>query len=392
MSTTPRVPAEGLALIAGLVLLLSAASLEGQIELRASAGAGRVIPVGGFEEGNNLAGRPVRTTTEVRAELAWGWQDRGTGPAEIGVGLSLPRARATDELGTPTAVWGFSRIPLRSGDRSRVTFDAGLGVALGWDAFDPVDNPRQTAIGAPVSAMFRLEVSGTRALTDHLSLVGSAGYQHFSNGNLRPPNLGFNTLPVAVGLAWRLGPDDGGAGGRSGSRSEGMDGDPCATERGGWGLRLLPFGGARGLAADNRHTQQDAVYVRDLFAVAGAHLMASRRVSRRWRVALLLGLTRDASGFRPAEVPALEEGPLPEETGWTTSSGVSGLLNVGPAELEFGVGYEFFDVGGVRDITRLHQRLGAHVLLGDRLRPSIVLRALGFDRPHYIEWGLGLEL
>ncbi len=387
--------------------------MAGQVEVRATAGAGRVVPVGGFEEGDNLAGRPLRTTTELRAEVAWQWRDRGTGPAEIGVGLSLPRVRGTDELGGPTALWGFSRIPLFDRERSRVSFDAGLGVAVGWDAFDPIDNPRQTAIGAPVSAMFRLEVSATRAVTERLWLVGSAGYQHFSNGNLRPPNIGFNTLPVAIGVAWRPGgterQSDGGGGdgsmnGRGSERATAggvpEGGAEGSSERPGepggrtdlWTLRLLPFAGARGVAGDHRHSERDAVYVRDLFPVAGAHLMASRRVSRRWRVALLLGVTRDASGFRPVEVPALEDGPLPDEVGWTASSGVSGLLNVGPAELEFGVGYEAFDVGGVRDVTRLHQRLGVHLLLGDRLRPSIVLRAIGFDRPHFIEWGLGIEL
>ncbi len=371
-----------MALLAIVILELLPGALSGQ-SLRVAGGVGPVIPVGGFEEGENLAGVRLRRSRSLRLEVGCLSSVSAIGNPEIGVGLMGFQMPQTDELGTPISIYGFSHLPLFRAGPILARLDASLGASFGWKRFDPVTNPRQVAIGSSVTAFFQLEATAVLPLGANADLTASAGYRHFSNANLRPPNIGLNTVPLTLGL--RIRPEDFTAPRRSPS------GVARDSDHRGWALSLMPFVGARGFSADNRHTQQDSVYVRQRLPIAGVHVSGRRRLNPHLSVGLLTGATWDASGFRDREVVTLEDTPLEKQAAFTLNAAASLHIDLGPARLEMGVGYELVDIAADREVPRLFQRLGAHMLAG-RWEPFIVLRALNFDRPNYIEWGLGIPL
>ena len=380
-----------LALLALGLLLTSAAPGSAQSSLRLFGTAGRVVPIGGFVDGANREGRPIRATGALRTELAWVWSDARLRDPEFGVGVGRWGFDDSRELGSATTVEGFVRLPLVDRVRHALTFDAALGVAVGWNAFDPVDNPKQVVIGSPVTATFRLGATWVlRAGPAEFGLSGA--YRHFSNGNLRQPNVGLNAMTVSAVGGWRIASaargasDEGARGGRGGAVAvSGASADGRSAR--GWREWLL-FGGARGIAADNRHTEQDDRDERQLLPVAGLHWRAGRPVSRLWDLVVGVTATWDASGVRDHQVPEIRDRPLDPEAAFSLGVTLSGLLHTGPADLEFGVGVAPVDIGGARGTSRWFQRLGIHLVPEHRISPSIVLRALNFDRPNFIEWGV----
>jgi hypothetical protein len=374
--------------VAGLVLASAFATtpLAAQ-SLRVAGGLGAVIPVSEFEEGRNGARAPVDDSHSLRIE--WGWPVAGSRPGvyEAGVGLMAIDFPATEELGRPITVYGFTHLPLGGVAGTEFRFDAALGAALGWREFHPVHNPFQLAIGSPVTAFFQAEVAAVHAIGPDLDLTFSVGYRHFSNGNLSLPNRGINTLPVEVGLRARtsgLGPETG--------QMPRAPGASLATPSSHWSLHLQPFLGVRTFAADLGHADLGTSYVRQRLPVAGAHLRADRTFNGTLTVAALANLTWDAGAFRGPEVPSLDVVPLEGRAAFSFGSGVSLLVDTGPAWLEAGLGYALFDAGGRRGIPRLHQRLGVHLQVSEQVRPFLALRALSFDRPDFIEWGVAIRL
>ena len=350
--------------------------------MRIAGGVGPLIPVGGFEEGDNLAGVPLTRSWSVRLEVGWISEREAIGNPEVGLGMMLFQVPQTDELGTPVTFYGFSHLPLFRAGPVLARLDASLGFALGWKRFDPVENPRQVAIGSSATAFFQLEGTAVLPIASRADLTLSAGYRHFSNGNLRPPNIGLNTVPLSVGLRIRSSEF-------TTRRQSGIA--PRDSDLRQWSFRVLPFAGVRGFAEDNRHTQQDSVYIRQRLPVAGVHGVALRRLNPHLSLGVLAGTTWDASGFGPRSQPELGTQRMEYQAAFTFHAAGSLHVDMGPARMELGVGYEFVDVSAEREVPRLFQRLGAHLLAG-RFEPFVVLRALEFDRPNYIEWGLGIRL
>lgn len=355
--------------------------------LRVAGGIGPVIPVSGFEEGRNLGRTPVRRSHSLRIE--WGWPVAGSRPGvyEAGVGLLSIDFPATEELGRPVTVYGFSHMPLTTALGAAFRFDAAVGVSLGWRAFHPVENRYQLSIGSNVSAFFQAEVSAVRPLVPDLDVVASIGYRHFSGGNLVLPNRGLNTLPMSLGLRAR---STGFGSGVRGRETLTRAGSYAELDR--WSLHLQPFVGARTFAGDLGHTSGDARYTRQRLPVAGLHLRADRVLNGTFTVSTLASATWDAGGFRASEVPSLETRPLEALPAFSFGGGASLLVDTGPAWLEAGFAYAALDAGALRGVPRFHQRLGVHVAVSERVRPFVVLRALHFDRPDFVEWGAAIRV
>lgn len=374
-------------LLASAVLAAGAVTLSAQ-SLRVAGGFGPVIPVGEFEEGRNRLRVPIAASHSLRIE--WGWPVAGPRPGEYeaGVGLLSIDFPATEELGRPVTVYGFSHMPLGGAGGTRFRFDAAVGVSIGWRAFHPVDNRYQLSIGAPVSAFFQAEMSAVHALGPDLDAIASVGYRHFSVGNLALPNDGLNTIPVSIGLRAR----PAGFGSAVQTAQTTLRRAATLVSHEGWSLLLQPFVGARTFAGDLRHLDGDTSYVQQRLPVAGLHLRTDRPLNGTLSVAALASATWDAGAFRASEVPSLESRGIDGLPAFSFGLGASLIVDTGVASIEAGLGYSALDAGARRGVPRFHQRLGVHVPISDRVHPFVVLRALSFERPDFLEWGVAFRV
>ncbi|MDX2283887.1 MAG: acyloxyacyl hydrolase [Bacteroidia bacterium] len=121
-----------------------------------------------------------------RSGWAAGWLSYGNGPV----------------LGFALGLYPLLELPLRERPGGSLWLRAGSGAAWVSRIYHPLDHPQQTALGSHLNNYSTLGLWAERPLG--AAMQGRIGLQahHQSNGRLRVPNLGMNTLLLQAGLRW----------------------------------------------------------------------------------------------------------------------------------------------------------------------------------------------
>ncbi len=76
----------------------------------------------------------------------------------------------------------------------------GVGVSFLDHIYDELDNPENTFFSTPVSFIAHIDLNSYFKLTQQLSLMVYAKYNHISNGGIKQPNYGMNFPMFGVGI------------------------------------------------------------------------------------------------------------------------------------------------------------------------------------------------
>ena len=167
--------------------------------LRGAYQAGWVLGTNDFLKGDNQSGEPIDRFQSVRLEFGWqtdgsqDWHHAYNFPS-YGLGVYGADLNNEEELGTPTSLYGFYVWPLARSSRWQFNFELAFGFTNDWKPYDPVNNPKNVAIGLGRSV--HIEVGGNveYRLADRWSLIGGITGTHFSNGGTQRPNHGINQI------------------------------------------------------------------------------------------------------------------------------------------------------------------------------------------------------
>lgn len=108
-------------------------------------------------------------------------------------------------LGRGAGLMAFMDFPL---EPSRSLFlRSGLGFGLVEKPFDLEDNLYNSAIGSPLNATIKLELTGRIVILPWLAVRPGIGIHHFSNGAFTKPNKGINIASANVTLEFFGGPN-----------------------------------------------------------------------------------------------------------------------------------------------------------------------------------------
>jgi len=77
---------------------------------------------------------------------------------------------------------------------------AATGVSLGTNPYDKVKNPENNSYSSIINAHLSLGLRLNVNLNSNISIFGHATFNHFSNGNLKDPNLGVNFPTLGIGI------------------------------------------------------------------------------------------------------------------------------------------------------------------------------------------------
>ncbi len=167
--------------------------------LRGAYQAGKVLETNDFLKGDNQAGRPIDSFQSVRLEFGWqtdgskDWHHTYNFPS-YGIGLYGANFFNEEELGTPTSLYGFYDWPLARSNRWTFKFGMAFGFTNNWEAYDPVNNPQNIAMGLGRSVHIEGGPNVEFRMADRWSLIGALTFTHFSNGGSQRPNHGINTV------------------------------------------------------------------------------------------------------------------------------------------------------------------------------------------------------
>lgn len=134
------------------------------------------------------------------------WEDAYYGKPYWGVGVYKPFYSLREALGEPFSVYllqGATLKTFRTG--VSLNYEINLGVSFNWHHFDADLNPQFEALGSSVNAHLGGSLYLKKTLSSVFDLQFGVDILHFSNGSLRTPNYGLNSVSAILGLAYNIG-------------------------------------------------------------------------------------------------------------------------------------------------------------------------------------------
>lgn len=168
---------------------------------------GTVLQTNDFLKGDNLKGQPIdyyqalNISYFVQSDGRKAWHHIFNFPT-YGVSFYNANFFNTEELGTPTALYGFLGMPLKRGEKGVFGYELGFGLTYNWEPYDKYTNPLNVAIGSNRTVFIDANLFYTYHLGRRWDLRGSFGFTHFSNGGTKKPNSGINLISPAIALSY----------------------------------------------------------------------------------------------------------------------------------------------------------------------------------------------
>lgn len=171
--------------------------------------AGRVLQTNDFLRGENMKGMPINSFNALA--FSFGVQTAGQKQWHhilnfpyYGVSFYNADFFNSEELGYPTALYGFMGFPLKRTLRSSFGYELGFGLTYNWKAYDPYRNPFNIAIGSHRTVYIDAALYYSYDLTKRWQLKTGVSFTHFSNGATKKPNSGINLLSPFVEVNYSL--------------------------------------------------------------------------------------------------------------------------------------------------------------------------------------------
>lgn len=170
---------------------------------------GYVFPTNDFVRGGNAEKELINAfqTFSIRfSQQSYGknlWEQIYNYP-HWGIGLSVYDFYNPEEIGNPVALYGFFAAPFMRWNKLSFNYEIGFGVTFNWKHFDPLTNSNNIAIGAGKSFYIDAGLNLQYKLTEHFDIETGFSFTHFSNGALKKPNFGLNTIAPKISIKYNF--------------------------------------------------------------------------------------------------------------------------------------------------------------------------------------------
>jgi len=357
--------------------------------IRGAYQGGWVIKTNDFLKGDNLSGEPIDSFRSARVEL--GWQTDGSRDwhhvynfPSYGLGLYGADFDNDEEVGKPTSLYGFFAWPLARSGRWTFSVQLAFGFTNDWKPYDPVNNPKNFAIGLGRSVHIEAGPYLRYRLARRWSVIGGVSGTHFSNGGTQLPNNGLNQVGPVVFARYDIDPPV-----KLPPRRTGIPYDKT------WDWTVTFSWGKRNLNLPLMDQELREKYGNQSYFIGNITVGAGYRFSYKSRVAFGLDLCYDSTVADLAAVDGYNHG-------YNTHTSFGD-------ELELGVfgGYEIYanrthlfvhvgqkvitkDVPG--RLPKLYQRLGARQFVYRNVFVGLNVRFHEIGSADNLEWVLGYRL
>jgi hypothetical protein len=109
-------------------------------------------------------------------------------------------------IGRSLALSPYLSLPIKRGEKGKLHFRFGTGLAFFSNRFYRDDNPANNIISANFNAVIQTRLEYEYQLGSKMALLAGAGLNHYSNGGNSKPNLGVNIATASLGLNFHTNP------------------------------------------------------------------------------------------------------------------------------------------------------------------------------------------
>ena len=394
MATSQRLVLCGLVLSLPMLLCLipvrdalaqSAEKQKGHY-LRASYQPGYVLPTNSFVEGENLRGEPIEWYHAVRLEFGWQtdgseiWQQIYNKPS-YGIGIYGSDFFNAEEVGNPSALYGFFIWPFKRWTRTALNVHLGFGIAENFKPFDPEDNPFNVAMGAEKAAYIDVGFTFDYAFSHKWMGTGGFSVTHFSNGGTRQPNWGLNMIGLQAFARYNFE--------REPIVFKEVEIPPYQKN---WELILTGSAGIRNIAADLREDSLVQEYIQEDFWLFNITAALARQLGYMPKVTAGLDLAYDESVETLVDIrdPGADADAAVDFIDHLNLSAFAGYEHVAArGSLLVQLGYTFLrkDIEG--QVPRSYQRLGLKFHLLKNTFLGLNVRFQEFSKANNLEFNVG---
>lgn len=169
---------------------------------------GYVFPTNDFVRGNNAENDLInafqtfslRFTKQTAGKKLW---EQIYSYPEYGLGVYLANFHNPEEIGLPIAIYGYFTAPFHRWKKFTLNYEFGFGIAFNWKNYSP-SNTYNNAIGAKYTVYVDLGLKAEYQVSKRFSLGLGFSLSHFSNGRLKAPNFGLNTIAPKLSIKYNL--------------------------------------------------------------------------------------------------------------------------------------------------------------------------------------------
>jgi hypothetical protein len=366
---------------------LQKSSLWSNLSLQGMYQSGNVFGTNKFLRGNNAESDRIDTYQAYSLKLSR--QTTGTNLWEQlykyptwGVGIYAANFDNSKEVGIPVAVYGFLNAPFKRWHKWTLNYELGLGAAFNWNSFNPITNQYNLSIGAKRSFFIDAGVQLHYNLTNNWDLISGFSLSHFSNGALKKPNKGINTIAPAISLKYNFYD-------RPVFKKQAV---PKYNDENEWLISV--FGGAKNVVFDSVDVDVREKYEGINFATFGISTAYNRQIGYKSKIGV--GMTVSYNGSVNAQVAVenneLDANDRPLGDKLQLSIHPSYELVINRISIILQPAFYLYRKKLKNQSSFFHQRIGLKYHITDSFFAGLTLRSYDFRVSDFIEWNVGYRI
>jgi len=301
---------------------------------------------------------------------------------QYGVGLYVADFFNPKEIGVPIAVYGFINAPFKRWNKLIFNYELGFGLTFNWRSFNPVTNQYNVAIGAGEAFMIDAGLNLQYLLTDRIEIACGFSLTHFSNGALKEPNFGLNTIAPKISIKYDF------------YRRFHFVKQiiPRYTTNNEWFISA--YGGFKNVIFDSLNIPLLEKYEGLLFPVFGLSTAYNRQVGYQSKFGI--GITLSYNGAVNAQA-AVEANDLESVDGKFSDKILLSIypsyeLVINKVSILIQPAFYLYRKKLINQSPVFHQRIGLKYHITDHILIGITLVAYNFHVSDFIEWNIGYRL
>jgi len=302
---------------------------------------------------------------------------------QYGVGFYAARFFHNKYLSVPVALYGTYKAPIKKWDKLSLNYNAGLGLTFNWESFNPAESNYNISLGAELSSYIDAGVFLSYEISPHLDLGFGYSFTHFSNGAMRIPNYGLNTLAPRISLEYRI------------SRFE----PPKAKS-------VIPpyikktsidfsfYGGEKNVIYPECNTDTATIFNGIYYPVFGLNVILYRQISYKSKIGI--GMTVGYDGSKNSVVSLVRDMPVPDQS--FRKENVT--LSIYPSyeqvfeKISLFAQPSFYIIKHQTTYPRptFFARIGFKYQLVENIYTGLSLHSYNFHKSDFIEWTIGYQM
>ncbi|TSA34986.1 MAG: acyloxyacyl hydrolase [Porphyromonadaceae bacterium] len=348
---------------------------------------GYVFATNSFVKGNNAEAEKInafqafslKLSTQTLGEKAW---EQLYKYPNWGIGLYIGDFYNPEEIGIPMSIYGFFNAPFVRWKKLSFNYELGFGLVTNWKSYNPVTNKYNIAIGARQSFLIDAGLNLQYHLTKKIDLETGFSLTHFSNGSLKYPNKGFNSIAPKISLKYNFY-----------NRPEFItQAIPRYSKRN--ELAFIAFGGAKNVIFDSVNIDIREKFEGLYFPVFGVTGIYNRQVSYKSKIGI--GMSVSYNGSVNAQVAVdnnqleIKDGPFTDKLQLSIFPSYELVAN--KVSLILQPAFYLYRKKLKNQTPVFHQQIGLKYQINDKLFVGITLRAYYFHISDFIEWNIGYRI